>query len=100
VTRPRVGGTSLEAAQGPRGGLARRPLLKHKPLVGEAGDEGRTAAEPFDALAASSPYRQGPLPRHHLLSKICDTTLMSAARPYVGYVDLKEREHHVLERQL
>jgi hypothetical protein len=26
--------------------------------------------------------------------------LMSAARPSVGYVDLKEREHHVLERQL
>ena len=26
--------------------------------------------------------------------------LMSAARPSVGYVDLKERENHVLERQL
>jgi hypothetical protein len=26
--------------------------------------------------------------------------LISAARPYVGYVDLKERENHVLALQL
>ena len=43
-------------------------------MVVEAGEEGLTAAEQFYSLAASSPHRQGQLPLHDLLSKICDKT--------------------------
>ena len=45
---------------------------KKRQLVVEAGDEGRTAAALFDALAAACLHRPGPLPLHDLLSKICD----------------------------
>jgi hypothetical protein len=48
--------------------LADLALSKKKPLVVEAGEEGRTAAAQFDALAAQSPPRQGPLPLHDLLA--------------------------------
>ena len=40
----------------------------------EAGDEGRTAAELFYALAASFPHSQGPLPLHDLLRKTGNLT--------------------------
>ena len=43
----------MEAAQGTLVGIDLMPMIKTKPLVVEAGDEGRTAAEPFYALAAS-----------------------------------------------
>ena len=49
-------------------------MIKKKQLLVEAGDAGLTAAEPFDALAASFPHRQGQLPLHDLLRKICDAT--------------------------
>src|SRR6266853_1468976 len=34
---------------------------------------GRSEAALFDSLAASSPYRQGLLPLHDLLSNVCDS---------------------------
>jgi hypothetical protein len=40
----------------------------------EAGDEDRTAAELFYALAASFPHSQGPLPLHDLLRITGDIT--------------------------
>jgi hypothetical protein len=51
-------------------------MIKKKQMVLEAGDEGLTAAELFYSLVASSPHRQGQLPLHNHLSKICDTTLV------------------------
>jgi len=49
-------------------------MIKTRQLVAEAGEESRTAAALCDSLAASSPPRQGPLPLHDLLRKICDVT--------------------------
>jgi hypothetical protein len=49
------------------------PMIKNQQLGGEEGAEGRTAAAQCSSLAASSPYRQGPLPLQHL-STICDKT--------------------------
>ena len=74
VTRPLLGGKSCDAAQGTLGGSALRDMSRKKPRRGEAEDEGRTATAQFDALAASSPHRPGPLPLHDFLSKICDKT--------------------------
>jgi putative transposase len=72
VTRPRFGVKSVDAAQGTLAGIERRPRLKTRQRVVEAGHEGLTAAEPFEALAASSLHPQGQLssPRLHL--NICD----------------------------
>ena len=74
VTRPMRGCKSLAAAQDTLVGIALRHMIKKRQGVVEQGDEGRTAAEQCYALAASSPHRQGPLPLHDLLSKICDKT--------------------------
>jgi hypothetical protein len=41
-------------------------------MIMEAGEEGRTVAEQFYSLAASSLHRPGQLPLHDLLSNICD----------------------------
>ena len=73
-TRPMLGCTSFEAAQGTLAGIECLHMLKKKQLLVAAGDEGCTAAEQFYALAASSPHSQGQLPFHDLLSRICDTT--------------------------
>ena len=62
VTRSMVGFKSFDAAPGTLVGIARMHMIKKQQRMGEAGDEGRTAAEPFYALAASSPHRQGLLP--------------------------------------
>jgi putative transposase len=64
VTRPLLGFKSFEAAQGTLVGIELMQMIKKKQLMVEAGDEGRTAAEQFYALAASSPHRQGLLPLH------------------------------------
>src|SRR5438477_6827829 len=52
VTRPMLGFKSFEAAQGTLVGLELMHMIKKKQLMVEAGDEGRTAAEQFYALAA------------------------------------------------
>jgi putative transposase len=52
VTRPMVGCKSFDAAQGTLAGIERMQMLKKRPRVVEAGDEGLTAAEQFYALAA------------------------------------------------
>ena len=75
VTRPRLGGTSFAAAQDTLVGIALRHMLKKRQLVVEEGDAGRAAAALCYSLAASSLDRQGQLPRHDLLTKICDTTV-------------------------
>jgi putative transposase len=59
VTRPLGGCTALEAAPATLVGIARLPRSKKRPWVVEEGDEGRTAAEPVDALAASSSPQTG-----------------------------------------
>jgi hypothetical protein len=72
VPRPLLGGKAFAAAQGTGVGIARRLMMKQRPMMIEAGAEGLTVAEPFYALAASSLHRPGQLPLHDLLSKICD----------------------------
>ena len=52
VTRPMLGFKSFEAAQGTLVGIELMHMIKKKQLMVEAGDEGRTAAEQFYALAA------------------------------------------------
>ena len=69
-----LGCKSVTAAQDTLVGIERRPMIRKKHMVVEAGEEGLTAAEPFYSRAASSPPRQGPLPLHDLPSKICDKT--------------------------
>ena len=52
VTRPILGFKSFDAAQGTLVGIELMHMIKKKQLMVEAGDEGRTAAEQFYALAA------------------------------------------------
>jgi len=52
VTRPMLGFKSFEAAQGTLVGIELMHMIKKKQMMVEAGDEGRTAAEQFYALAA------------------------------------------------
>jgi transposase-like protein len=52
ITRPMLGFKSFETAQSTLAGIELMHMLKKKQLVVEAGDEGRTAAEQFYALAA------------------------------------------------
>jgi hypothetical protein len=47
-----LGFTSFEAAQGTLTGMELLHMIKKRQLMGEAGAEGRTAAEQFYALAA------------------------------------------------
>jgi transposase-like protein len=59
VTRPMLGFKSCDAAQGTLAGIELMHMIKKKQLVVEEGDKGRTAAELFSSLAASSPPRAG-----------------------------------------
>src|SRR5262245_49998344 len=52
ITRPMLGFKSFEAAQSTLAGVELMPMIKKRQLKVEAGDEGRTAAELFYALAA------------------------------------------------
>jgi transposase-like protein len=52
VTRPMVGFKAFEATQATLTGIERMHMIKKKPMVIEARDEGLTAAELFYALAA------------------------------------------------
>ena len=52
VTRPMLGFKSFAAAQDTLVGIELMHMIKKKQLVGEAGDEGLTAAELFYSLAA------------------------------------------------
>src|SRR5215475_8406475 len=52
VTRPMLGFKSFEAAQDTLTGIELMHMIKKRQLVVEAGDEGRTAAEQFYALAS------------------------------------------------
>src|SRR6266705_627091 len=52
VTRPMLGFKSFAAAQGTLVGVELMHMIKKKQMMIEAGDEGRTAAEQFYALAA------------------------------------------------
>jgi transposase-like protein len=52
VTRPMLGFTSFDAAQDTLVGIELMHMLKKRHMVVEAGEEGRTAAELFYALAA------------------------------------------------
>jgi putative transposase len=59
VTRPMLGFKSFEAAHDTLVGIELMHMLKKRQMVVEAGDEGRTAAELFYSLAASSPPQTG-----------------------------------------
>jgi putative transposase len=78
IARPMVGFKAFDAAQDTLTGIELLHMLKNRPLMVAAGDEGLTAADQFYSLAASSPHRQGQLPLHDLPSKICDTTAAGA----------------------
>ena len=69
-----MGFKAFDAAQGTLTGVELLHMIKTRQMRGEAGDEGLTAAALFYSLAAKSLHRQGQLPLHDLLSKICDTT--------------------------
>jgi putative transposase len=91
VTRPMLGFKAFGAAQDTLVGIELMHMIRKKQMVVEAGEEGLTAAEQFYALAASSPHRQGLLPFHDLLSKICDRTARTFAIlwriPLIGGVE-------------
>ena len=55
ITRPMLGFKSFTAAQDTLVGIELMHMIKKRQLVVEEGDEGRTAAELFYSLAASSP---------------------------------------------
>ena len=59
VTRPMLGFKSFDAAQGTLVGVELMHMIKKKQMMIEAGDEGRTAAELFYSLAASSSPQTG-----------------------------------------
>jgi len=80
-----LGFKSFEAAHNTLVGIELMHMIKKRQRVVEEGEEGRTAAAQFYALAAYSPSRPGQLPLLDLLSKICDTTL-SPASPEVGVI--------------
>ena len=52
VTRSMLGFKTFDAAQGTLVGIELMHMIKKKQMMVEAGDEGRTAAEQFYALAA------------------------------------------------
>lgn len=52
VTRPMLGCKAFDTAQGMLAGRELMHMIKKKPMVREAGDEGRRAAEQCYALAA------------------------------------------------
>jgi transposase-like protein len=52
ITRPMLGFKAFDAAQSTLVGIALMPMIKKRQLVVEERDEGRTAAELFDSLAA------------------------------------------------
>ena len=59
VTRSMLGFKSFDAAQGTLVGIELCRMIKKKQMMVEAGDEGRTAAEQFYALAALSLTQTG-----------------------------------------
>jgi putative transposase len=52
VTRPMLGFKLFDAAQGTLAGIELMHMIKKRQMMVEAGDEGRTTAEQFYALAA------------------------------------------------
>jgi putative transposase len=59
LPRPMGGCTAFDAAQATLIGIEVMPMIKQRQRVVGEGNEGRTAAEPCDALAASSPPQTG-----------------------------------------
>ena len=62
-------------------GMSERTALPFgckRQLVVEAGDEDRTAATQFYALAAAAPHRPGQLTSYRLHTKMCDRTSIRA----------------------
>ncbi len=74
VTRPMLGVKSFAAAQSTLVGIALMHMRRKGQLEGGV-EQGLTVAEQFYALAVYPPHRQGQLPLHDLLSKICDSTV-------------------------
>jgi hypothetical protein len=56
VTWPRLACKSCDAAQGMLAGIELMHMIQKRQRVVKAGEEDRTAAEQFYALAASSPH--------------------------------------------
>jgi transposase-like protein len=52
VTRPMLGFKAFETAQSTLTGIELMPMIKKRQLAGAVGQEGRTAAEQFYALAS------------------------------------------------
>ena len=52
ITRPMLGFKAFDAAQGTLAGVELMPMLKKQQMVLEPGEEGLSAAEQFDSLAA------------------------------------------------
>jgi len=62
-------------------GTALMPMIKQRQRVVAEGNEGRTAAEQFYALASSSSCRLALLTPHRLLMDMCDTPLLLRSFP-------------------
>jgi putative transposase len=60
ITRPMLGFKAFDAAQATLVGIELMHMIKKRQLVVEEGNEGRTAAEQFYALVASSPPQTRP----------------------------------------
>jgi transposase-like protein len=72
VTRPMLGCKSFDAAQATLVDIALMPMMKKRPLIVEAVEEGLTAAALFSSLAASASGRRGQLTSSRLHTKIGD----------------------------
>jgi transposase-like protein len=84
LTRPMLGCKSFDAVQGTLAGIERMHMIKKLQMMVAAGAEGRTAAEQFSALAASSPALMDSLTLNNLHTKICDRTLPCVLRAGIG----------------
>ena len=70
-----LGFKAFDAAQSTLVGIELMRMIKKWQIVVEEGNEGLTAAELFTPWPPNPFHRQGQLPLHDLLSKICDKAL-------------------------
>jgi hypothetical protein len=75
LTRPRLGGKASPATQCTLASIELLPMLRKGQRAGGV-EQGLSAADQFDSLAASSLQRQSRLTSHRSHAKICDKTLI------------------------
>ena len=73
ITRPMLGFKAFDAAQSTLVGIELMHMIKKRQMVVEEGNEGLTVPNCSTPWPPNPFHRQGQLPLHDLLSKICDT---------------------------